>query len=280
MVIIRMQGGLGNQLFQYALYRNMEVRGTEAKVDLSDYLSGREKRVYELPKLGLSPKTADKTEIHRYFADNTRISDRVCRYMIGRNKYRKEKNYDYEPWVLDIVDGYLSGYWQSERYFKDAAQELRKSISFGQVDTAEVIYYRDMMEAENSVSIHIRLGDYADTSELYGGICTVEYYKKAVDYIRGKVDNPVFYVFSDTLDKVDEVLAGCEYELVEGNSGDKSYLDMYLMSLCRHHIIANSTFGWWGAWLDERTDKIVVTPSKWNHLCKGHEICCEGWVML
>lgn len=279
MIIIRIQGGLGNQLFQYALYESIRARGIETKVDISDYTSGREKRAYELPKLGLSPETADRAELHRYFADNTRMLDRICRYTIGRNKYRKEKNYDFEPWIPDVKDGYLSGYWQSERYFQNVANELRRRISFGQADTASGMQYQGIAKETNSVSIHIRIGDYADTSELYGGICTIAYYKKAIAYIQENVKNPVFYVFSDTPDKVDEVLAECEYKLVEGNSGEKSYLDMYLMSQCRHHIIANSTFGWWGAWLDERTGKIVVTPSRWNNLCKGHEICCEGWVM-
>ena len=279
MVIIRIQGGLGNQLFQYALYENFRARGIKAKVDLMDYFSGKEKRPYELKKLGLSPEIMDPGKLHQYYADNQRISDRVCRHTLGRNKYRKEKNYDYEPWVSDTQDGYLSGYWQNEKYFVETAAALRDKIRFRQADAETVLRYRDKMQAGNSVSIHIRLGDYEDTSGLYGGICTVDYYKKAIDYMRGKVDNPVFYVFSDTPGRVKEVLDDCEYELVTGNQGKQSYLDMYLMSLCRHHIIANSTFGWWGAWLDGREDKIVVTPSRWNNLCRGHGICCDGWVM-
>lgn len=279
MVIVRIQGGLGNQLFQYALYESFRERGIAARADLMDYFSGREKRAYELSKLGLHPKMADPAQLHRYYADQQRVFDRACRYTLGRKKYRKEKNYDFEPWVLEMKDGYVSGYWQNERYFDKAADGLRKKISFRHTDTENVVHYRNKMNAENAVSIHIRLGDYENTSDLYGGICTPAYYKEAIAYMNEKVEHPVFYVFSDTPERAKELLSGCEYELVAGNRGKWAYLDMYLMSLCRHHIIANSTFGWWGAWLDGRKDKIVVTPPKWNHLCKGHGICCEGWVM-
>lgn len=279
MVIVRMQGGLGNQLFQYALYEMFKAKGLEAKVDISGYEDGRDKRAYELPKLGLSPMKADRTELHRYYADNSRLLDRVCRYTIGKSRYRKEKNFDFEPWVERVTDGYLSGYWQSERYFSSIAEEIRRQVCFAQTNTEAVVRYQNMMSADNAVSIHIRIGDYTDTEGLYGGICTLEYYRKAVGYIRENVKDPTFYVFSDTPDRVNEIMAGNSYKLVEGNRGEKAYLDMYLMSCCRHHIIANSTFGWWGAWLDKRKDKIVVTPPRWNHLCRGHEICCEGWVM-
>lgn len=280
MVIIRMQGGLGNQLFQYALYEGISAKGTAVQVDLSDYCFGKEKRSYELPKLGLEPQTAKPAQLRRYYADNRRLYDRICRHTIGRDRYRKERDYDYEPWALETTDGYLSGYWQSERYFRHAADIIRNKVSFKNTATETVVRYRSQMEAADSVSVHIRLGDYAETEALYGGICTTAYYRNAVQYIGSRIDNPRFYVFSDSPDQAADVMEGCDYELVEGNRGEDSYLDMYLMSLCRHHIIANSTFGWWGAWLDPRPDKIVVTPEKWNHLCKGHEICCDGWIML
>lgn len=280
MIIIRLQGGLGNQLFQYALYETFRQKGIETRVDISAYEDGREKRELGLTKLGLSPEIADRQQLHRYYADNTLLTDRVFRYLFGQKKYRKEKMYDFNPHILAVTDGFLSGYWQSEKYFVSAAQEVRKRICFQDIDTKEVKNREKQIQKTNAVSVHIRLGDYLQTAELYGNICTGAYYQKAIQYIAGRIDNPVFYVFSDEPERAKDMLTGYQCCFISENRGADSYKDMYLMSRCRHHIIANSTFSWWGAWLDDRPDKIVITPPKWNHLCQSHDICCEGWIMV
>ena len=136
------------------------------------------------------------------------------------------------------------------------------------------------MDKNNSVSVHVRLGDYRHTEELYGNICTASYYRQAIQYIAMRIENPIFYVFSDEPEQAAGMLKDYQCYVIAENRGEDSYKDMYLMSRCRHHIIANSTFSWWGAWLDNRMDKIVVSPSKWNHLCKSQDICCEGWAVL
>lgn len=280
MIVIRMQGGLGNQLFQYALYETFRQKGIQTKVDISAYEEGKEKREYELAKLGLSPEIANRKELHRYYADNARLTDRVFRYLFGKKKYRKEKRYDFNSQILTITDGFLSGYWQSEQYFATASCEVRNKICFQGVDTEKVRQWEKQMERTNSVSVHIRLGDYLQTEELYGNICTASYYKQAIQYIAERTENLVFYVFSDEPERARRMLEDYQCYVITENKGQDSYKDMYLMSRCRHHIIANSTFSWWGAWLDDKMDKIVVTPSKWNHLCKTQDICCEGWVAL
>lgn len=283
MVIVRMQGGLGNQLFQYALYEAIRSQGTEVRADLSDYTSHRDARDYELGKLGLCVQEADRRELHRFYADNTRMRDRAFRYTIGRGRYRKEKCYDYEPWVLQTTEGYLSGYWQSERYFRHISGKLRSSITFQNIDTPDIRYYEEQMQGEHSVSIHLRRGDYEQNRELYGEICTPEYYRRAVQSIREQVQDPVFYIFSDDPEWGEHLIreAGVDRMCtVQGHTGANAYKDLYLMSRCRHHIIANSTFSWWGAWLDGREGKLVITPPRWNHLCKEHEICAQGWSMI
>ena len=115
---------------------------------------------------------------------------------------------------------------------------------------------------------------------MYGNICTREYYRKAFNYIIERVENPVFYVFSDEPEKAAEMLKEYNCCLITENRNENSYKDMYLMSRCRYHIIANSTFSWWGAWLDKRSNQIVVTPSRWNNICRKNEICCNGWIMV
>lgn len=280
MIIIRMQGGLGNQLFQYALYEAFRQKGIETRADISAYEDGREKRELELAKLGLNPEIADRQQLHRYYADNAMLTDKVFRYLFGRKRYWKEKTYDYNPQILTKTDGFLSGYWQSEKYFVSAAHEVRKRVCFQKIDTEGVRRWEEQIQAANSVSVHIRLGDYLQAARLYGNICTAAYYQKAVQYIAERIENPVFYVFSDEPEQAGTMLAGFQCHFITENRGADSYKDMYLMSRCRHHIIANSTFSWWGAWLDDRPDKTVITPPKWNHLCQTHDICCDGWVMV
>lgn len=280
MVIIRIQGGLGNQLFQYALYETFRKKGITAKVDISAYEEGREKREFELMKLDLHPEVCTRQELHCYYADNTLLTDRIFRYVFGRAKYRKEKMYDFNPQILYVTDGFLSGYWQSERYFLPVAHELRDKIHFRNIDEEVISRWEKQMRETNSVSVHIRLGDYLQVSELYGSICTKRYYQEAIRYIAERVENPVFYIFSDDPDQAVDMLSEYPCRVVTENRGTDSYKDMYLMSKCRYHIIANSTFSWWGAWLDDREDKMVITPEKWNNLCKAHDICCTGWIIV
>lgn len=282
MVIVRMQGGLGNQLFQYALYKTIKEKGIQVKADISDYILKRDSRNYELDKLGLQIDIATNDELHHYYADNTRPLDRLLRYTIGKHKYLKEKCFDYNSWTLQVEDGYLSGYWQSERYFQGISEKLRNNITFQNINTLQIQEYEGLMKSCQSVSVHLRRGDYEKNDTLYGNIATVDYYYKAIEYIQEKVENPKFFLFSDDQVWAEQFMksVGQSYVIVQGNTGDNAYKDMYLMTCCRYHVIANSTFSWWGAWLDNRKDKVVITPDKWNNLCKGHEICADGWTMI
>lgn len=280
MIIVRIQGGLGNQLFQYSLYESFRAKGMETKTDISTFLDGRETRALELAKLGLEFDVAAKQELHSLYADDARITDRVLRYLTGKKKYIKEKQYDFNPHILQTTDGFLNGYWQSEQYFESVGSKIREQICFQNTDTETIQNRETQIARSNSVSIHVRMGDYLQQSEIYGNICTKEYYQKAIQYISERVENPVFYVFSDEPEKAAEMLADYEFYAITENSGVDSYKDMYLMSCCKHHIIANSTFSWWGAWLDKKPDKIVVTPSKWNQMCQKNDICCKGWIMI
>ena len=277
MIIVRIQGGLGNQLFQYALYESFRNIGREVKADVTGYLEGREERELELGKLGIEMDLANRNELHRYYADNSVWTDRILRYTLGRKRYIKEKSCEFNPQIFNLYNGYLNGYWQSEKYFQEVANKIRRNIIFQNINTPEIMSMETKMERNESVSVHIRIGDYLQNLEMYGNICTPEYYRKAFEYMQEKVKNPVFYVFSDEPEKAEEILNGYNYCMVTENRGENSYKDMYLMSRCRHHIIANSTFSWWGAWLDEKTNQIVLTPTKWNNFCIGSDICCIGW---
>ena len=133
-----------------------------------------------------------------------------------------------------------------------------------------------------AVSLHIRLGDYTTpvNKEFFGGICTEEYYKNAVEYIKQKYENPKFFIFSNGEGNITEVLPDIDYELVNINDENTGWADMYLMSQCKHNIIANSSFSWWGAWLNQNENKTVVAPQKWINGQKMPDICPSEWIRI
>ena len=143
------------------------------------------------------------------------------------------------------------------------------------------------MQHENSVSVHIRRGDYLNSQfvNIYGNICTLEYYQKAIAYMKTNMSEPHFYFFSDDTHWVREHvgefgLLEHQITIIEDNIGDRSFVDLYLMSNCRSHIIANSTFSWWGAWLGNNEDKIVVAPGKWFQNHETTDIICDDWIKI
>ena len=161
---------------------------------------------------------------------------------------------------------YLMGNWQSEKYFKHAEDSIRSDFSFKTPLTGRNAEVATLIKNSVAVSMHVRRGDMAvnPTAFAVHGLCTLDYYRRAVEYVTARVVHPVFFIFSDDMSWVREHLHvehPCHY--IEHNKGPESYNDMRLMSMCRHHIIANSSFSWWGAWLDPRGDKIVVAPDHW-----------------
>lgn len=169
---------------------------------------------------------------------------------------------------LENKNRYFDGYWQSEDFFKGARDEILKEFSFPDFDETHNKEIIETIINSNSVSIHIRRGDYL-MHPLFKNICTIEYYRNAIEKIKKltKVDN--FIIFSNDIDWCKENfksnLKDDNVTFVNWNKGDKSYRDMQLMSLCKHNIIANSSFSWWGAWLNQNPDKIIIAPYKWTN---------------
>ncbi len=279
MIIIRIIGGLGNQLFQYALYKEFEYRNVEVRADLSLYDSTDCIRPYCLPELGLAMKKASKAEIRRLCGDDSSFWNKVLRKTAGRKRYLKEKFPRFEPALCDFKDKYLNGYWQNENYFRHAAGALRSEIHFpvlaeGMDETA-----LELIRKKNTTSIHVRLGDYENHPTL-GGVCTEEYYNRAANYIRTCVKNTEFIVFSNDIDKARQMFGGEHFHYVRHEGAVPDYVDMYLMSKCSQNIIANSTFSWWGAWLNQNRNKIVVAPEKWLNTGEGSCINCGDWITI
>lgn len=279
MNIIRMTGGMGNQMFQYALFLKLSSLGREVKFDdVSEYDGRDNARPYMLFPFGIIYPRATAEEVQKITDGSTYFSHRIRRKIFGRKSLEyHEKDCNYDPQVLEREPAYLTGYFQSDKYFEDIEDEVRRIFAFTPVIfenisselLGKVRKYEKKTDGCYSVSIHIRRGDYLKSNEVYGGICTQAYYERAIVLIRERHPEAVFLVFSNEDDFAErwcreaEDKQGGIFIPVLGFSEDMGYLAMYLMSRCRSHIIANSSFSWWGAYLSSGSDKMVIAPSKW-----------------
>ena len=276
MIIIKLMGGLGNQMFQYAAAKRVsKVNDIILKLDLSWFQDKGPwtPRNYELGVFALSSEIADPHEIgalksRRQNPLFRRLPGFVNKFLFNANQsHIIEKSHSFEPAVLNLIDDvYLDGYWQSEKYFYDIASVIRKDFSLRAEPDGMNRDVASLIQGCNAVSLHFRRGDYVADARTanYHGICSMDYYRKAVKLVSARVIKPHFFIFSDDAAWVQENFK-IEFPvtLVQHNGPDRAHVDMWLMSLCHHHIIANSSFSWWGAWLNPNPQKIVIAPSKW-----------------
>lgn len=285
MIIIEASGGLGNQMFQYALYKKLESLNKDVVFDTSFFRSKQGLRELEIGVFGVQYRSISDREVAyiRGYGYQDSIIDKI-KYKLKPSKYciYRDSIESFQPEVLEMEDAYLCGYWQSEKYFKDIREVILKEFTFPIQAVKSNVKLTDQMKLENSVSIHVRRSDYLTEQNLkvYGNICTEKYYSNAINYIEGIIDNPHYYVFTDDLQWAKEYFKGDNYTIVSENRGKDSYIDMYLMSQCKHNIIANSSFSWWGAWLNQNPDKKVLAPKKWFHNHEKEEIVCEDWIRI
>ena len=272
-VIANLIGGLGNQMFQYATGRAVAHRhGVPLLLDAGGF-AHYDLRRYELGELSIQARLATEDELARagVKAKAPTLLNRVSK-ALGLDRpanLLKEASFTYDARIEQVTPPvYLDGYWQSERYFSGIADLLRQEFMLKEpVDAANEKIAAQIREAGSSaVSLHIRRGDYVNNPQTaqYHGVCSLDYYRSAVDYIAARVSAPHFFVFSD-----DHAWVGENFKLdhavtlVDVNGADRGVWDMALMKACRHHIIANSSFSWWGAWLNPHADKIVAAPERW-----------------
>lgn len=272
---IAIYGGLGNQMFQYALCVALNQKGIKSRILFSHYLYSFHHNGFSLGnafkiKLDLPSKILNSILTYGEFIYKNRISGFFLKRMLvsyqqKKNKYLEKKEFEFDPEVFNQKGKTLVGIWQAEAYFRDIKELIVREFEFrtpaDQIN-GELI---EKIVNSNSVSIHIRRGDYLNDrwKNILGVIRGTVYYDNAINFIRGKVKNPQYFVFSDDIKWAKENLKldNCIY--VDHNKGRNSYVDMYLMSICKHNIIANSTFSWWGAWLNKNPKKIVTIPEKW-----------------
>lgn len=286
MIIVEVTGGLGNQMFQYALYRRLQLLGKDVKLDLSFYHTKQTLRKFELGIFKLPLQVADQREIcclKGYTNDASRIQKAFTTRIYKHSCiYTEDLDKGCQDMVLQKDSVYLSGYWQNECYFKEIRNRILEDFTFPKEVTDRKQDMVRQMKGSNSVSVHVRRGDYLQSGNagIYGGICTLTYYRKAMDYMREHIQNPQFYIFTDDPEWVKQNLYEDGMCLIQHEAGDPDYLDMYLMSQCTAHIIANSTFSWWGAWLDRSERKTVVSPARWLNNHDVNNAICDWFITI
>ncbi len=284
MDIVWIDGGLGNQMFQYALALKLMSLGREVKLDVTKYAQHPVHNDFELDRVfKLCVPYAASREIRRlgYLKANHWTE------FLKKTPFKKKTVYSHESYAFDekvlSLDGcYLEGYWQSEKYFLDIRDRMMDTYRFPELQKDWQKELAKRLRERCSVSVHVRRGDYLRFPR-YQGICTPEYYHRAMGYFRERFPGQAeFYIFTNDFPWAREAFPQDDCHFVEGNTGTESFRDMQLMGLCRHHIIANSSFSWWGAWLDPDPLKIVIAPRRWvdDPTEDQSSIVPEGWMRM
>lgn len=269
MIIIQMSGGLGNQMFQYALFLKLKSMGKEVKFDDVETYLLTNARPIQLTVFDIQYPAATREEIIEMTDSSMKLKDRIRRKLSGRKtKAYREENFNYDPLVLQQDPAYLIGNFQSEKYFKDIEPMIRKTFRFDQtvIDEATRTLEKRIAKMDVPISIHVRRGDYLAVDDVFGDICTDAYYDAAINYMLERFPRAIFYLFTNDTAWADFFVKArphADIIVVKGNTEYTGYLDMYLMSKCKHNIIANSSFSWWGSYLNENPDKVIIAPDKW-----------------
>jgi hypothetical protein len=292
MVVSHIIGGIGNQMFQYAAGRALSLTNNQQLLlDLSDFSDYRLHNGFELSRVfNVIAERAETSTIHQLLGWRAnRLVKKVLRrpqlvWLRGKNLV-VEPHFNYWPDLFNLTDDcYLSGYWQSERYFQFYTATIRADFTFKSPLVSDNAALAKQITQVNAVSLHVRRGDYVSNPKTTAthGVCSLDYYRAAIHLIVERVQQPYFYIFSDDIIWAkDNLKIDFPHQYVDYNHGLESYNDMHLMSLCQHHIIANSSFSWWGAWLNPNMEKIVVAPKKWfTNENNVKDLFPQDWVTL
>ena len=296
MEIIVFDGGLGNQMFQYAFY--LAKRKVSKSVCYSTYPIKLEQKHngYELDTLfGLQSNFPQRLGLIILIARKFHFLQKEERYKtavkiaLGIFKLFGVKIIS-EKGVSTYNDIYLKhnkgiafffGFWQTERYFAHIQNEIRSIYSFNHLNLSEKSQsLLSLLKTNESVSVHVRRGDFLNVeNEVSHNVCTKDYYDKAIARMNSLSEKPLFVVFSDDIDWVKQNLSFPDNTVyVDWNSGMDSWQDMYLMSQCKNNIIANSSFSWWGAWLNVNSNKRVIAPHRFFNDKEAPDVFPEGWI--
>lgn len=274
MILIKLKGGLGNQMFQYSLAKILAQKNNcNILMDNSFFHNNVQNSIYthrnfELSVFNISEKVALYSDIE-YF-HKLSIKNKVFKHLgLNYPKVHDEQSFRYTSDVLTLKDPvYLKGYFQSYKYLMESEDLIRKIFSFS-LDQIDNVNKNILFEIENSfsISVHVRRGDYIQdqATQNFHGNCDINYYLKSISFLASKNPECRLFFFSDDMDWVKKQFFHLPYRkrFIDHNIDENSWKDMFLMSSCKHNIIANSSFSWWGAWLNNNKEKVVIAPIKW-----------------
>jgi hypothetical protein len=291
MIVIKLQGGLGNQLFQYGLGRLLELLyKKDVAYDLSFFEGGHSftKRAYALNQFNVHVRIATRQEIKKakypygvisyfwYWGKKAINKFFIKKYMIGYDTYLLER-------LKHMEKGYLGGYWQTYKYIYPILTELKKEIALKGDTSAAFNLLQEKIKSTESIAVHIRRGDYVKGGKDLG-VLAGDYYKEAIAYIEQHTNHPTFFIFSDDIEWVKSELQHVFTDAVFVSDANikSSEEEFMLMSKCKHVIAANSSYSWWAAMLNQNEKKIVIAPKKWNNAYLNHEenLCPPDWIRL
>lgn len=261
-MIIKIQGGLGNQMFQYAYGRNLELNGKKVTFDISTF----NKNIVRTDTARNFRLDNFKIETKAEFSDKLRpVSDFINKALVKLNLKQ-------------------DGFWQSEKYFNKNESNIRKEFDLKKPLSDKFTRILDQIANTHSVSIHVRRGDYVNSEKTnaFHGVCDLEYYNQAISIIKAQIGNPTFFIFSDDIDWVSRNLELNSPTWWVSELKAEDYEELIVMSKCRHNIIANSTFSWWGAWLNQNPNKVVIAPKQWlaNKTSDELNILPKEWIQI
>lgn len=273
MIITNIKGGLGNQMFQYACGRTLSNRAQDKLfLVVSDNLGGIA-RPFSLRNFNIKAEMMPVEKVPRLPRLFSRLKQKITRDFLVA----------FDPKILSKRGTvYLDGYFQSEKYFEEISEVLHQELNLTTPLLGKAAEMANNIKGDTSaVSLHVRRGDYVSHKD-FGGIVTLEYYERAIAHIETQVPNAKFYVFSDDIAWCQENLPARINATFVSNSELKDFEELTLMSLCQHHIIANSSFSWWGAWLGQNPAKSVIAPKRWSNLHENwyKDIIPSSWIRI
>lgn len=291
MVVVHIVGGLGNQLFQYAAARRLAWKNnTQLRLHLGEF-EVYILHLYGLHYLNISAKEATSADLQQYFPPMTgflpyTLRAVLARFLPGRGRVVLESGMRFNPTILTLPGNvYMRGFWQSEKYFQDCETIIRKEFVVTVLADKKNQAMHDAIRRCNAVCLHVRRGDYVSdpTARTVHGVCDLPYFQQAVTYMAARLTRPEFFVFSDDPAWARQnIKPNAPVHYIDFNGPEKNYEDLRLMMSCQHNIISNSTFGWWGAWLNPNKKKIVIAPQQWfaDPTRDARDIVPDAWVRL
>ncbi len=292
MIIVKLMGGLGNQMFQYAAGRCLSyLHKTDLKLDMgflnADSQNKYTQRHYALDVFNINAGLANELDLKPFLPlEKNKITRALQRklpilyFTIVANESGHAFHKEFYSYPKNV---YLNGFWQSEKYFEPVKDVLITEFTLKEPLNKENKELENKIAYSNSVSLHIRRGDYVTHKEArdFHGNCSLEYYKEAISYLKNTCGNINLFIFSDDINWVKDNLK-TEVPIYFVDLNNPSHIDLHLMSLCRHNIIANSSFSWWGAYLNQNPNKRVIAPKKWfaNPNIVTPDIYPDNWVKM